>query len=87
MITLNKLKLFKQYKGDGDVFVRIATKKEKDIIDYSDWEMIDELLQDVGLINKGLVSDDYRERINNKLEVFCDSQNTIKELINLSKAI
>jgi len=80
MITVEKLKIFKKYQGDGDAFIRIGKKNEKRIMDYSDWRNIDELIQDIGLIKKKLASAEYEKSVSNKLRNYCESQSVMEEL-------
>lgn len=63
MITKDKLDIFKKYHGDGDMFIRDANKETKNMIDYNDWSIIDSLIQDIRLVDKKLVSQDFEQRV------------------------
>lgn len=56
MVTLKHIEIYKTYQGDGDGFVRCATLEEKYIMNYSEWSFIDNIIQDLKLIKKGLAS-------------------------------
>jgi hypothetical protein len=72
MITIEKYQIFEQYSGDSDGFARLASKTEKELFDSEDWVLIDSFIQDIELINKGLVSSDYKEKILDKLKSEAD---------------
>nr|WP_319401800.1 hypothetical protein [uncultured Carboxylicivirga sp.] len=63
MITEQKIKIFRKYHGDIDGFSRGGRKYEKDLFENADWLLIDNVLQDLELIKKGLCSTDYRNRL------------------------
>ena len=87
MITLRQIEIFFSYRGDGDGFVRSATSEEKAIIDYKHWHLIDSLLQDINLIEKGLISSSYLVSIERILYENCDSLETIVALKNLANKL
>jgi len=80
MITLKKIEIYMSYNGDGDRFVRFGNSQEKLIINYEDWSLIESLIQDIRLSKRDLVSEQYLENINKKLEANCDNTDTIIEL-------
>ena len=47
MITEDKIKIYKRYKGDIDSWARAGSKKEKLIMIDNDWYMIDGFIQDL----------------------------------------
>lgn len=84
MITLEHLKIFKKYHGDGDMLFRCGASKEKEWMDYESWSMIDDLVQDLIFVEKGVASDSYIKFTNDKLRECCDSEDTIRELKNIA---
>lgn len=52
MMTLEHLRVYKKYHGDGDILIRCATLKEKELMDYESWSMIDDLVQDLIFVEK-----------------------------------
>ena len=80
MITLEHLRIYKKYHGDGDILIRCATLKEKELMDYESWSIIDDLVQDFIFLEKGSVSDSYIKSTNDKLSECCDSENAIRKL-------
>ena len=80
MITRNKLKIFKKYSGDIDGWARFGNKSELELMSDDDWKLIDELLQSLESVKKGLVSKYFKSQILNRLEEACDSKETRYEL-------
>jgi len=80
MITLKHIEIYKYYNGNGDGFVRCATSKEKSIMDYKHWSLIESFIQDINLVKKGLASDKYVKAINERLKENCDNEKTIQAL-------
>jgi hypothetical protein len=58
-------------------------KKDKRIMPYKEWEMIDELIQNLELVEKGLASVDFKLQTLKKLSQACDSEKTQQELVSL----
>jgi hypothetical protein len=50
---------------------------------YKEWEMIDELIQNLELVEKGLASVDFKFQTLKKLSQACDSEKTQQELVSL----
>ena len=80
MITKDKLNIYKKYSGDIDMWTRTGRKSELKLMNGEDWGIIDELLQNLELIEKGLTSDSYGSQTLNKLNELCDSEGTKQKL-------
>ncbi len=72
MITKEKLKIFEKYKGDNDAFARIGRDSEKNGFTDNEWQLIDNIKQDIELINKGLSSNDYNSKTINQIKKSTD---------------
>jgi len=83
MITLKHLKIYKKYGGDGDAFVRSCTKKEKYLMTFDDWKLIEEFIQGLIIIRNNSASSTFSNNLYNKIEQNCDSQETINDLKDL----
>lgn len=83
MITRDKLKIYKKYSADIDGWARVGKKSELEIMNDDDWTLIDELLQNLELVEKGLASDSIKSQILDKLNGSCDSDKTKQELKSL----
>lgn len=85
MITLEKLKIYKKYSGNIESWDRFGKKEDKRFLEYEEWELIDELIQNLEMIEKELVSESFRLQTLNKLIEFCDSKKTQQVLISISQ--
>ena len=83
MITTEKLKIYKKYSGNIEGWDRCGKKKDKSFLEYEEWELIDELIQNLELVEKGLASDSFKSQTLDKLNSACDSENTKEELKSL----
>jgi hypothetical protein len=81
MITKQKIDIYNKYLGDSDGFVRCGSKNEKELFSPNDWALIETTLQDLEIIDKGLCSEEYRERTYIRLNENFDST-TITLLTN-----
>jgi hypothetical protein len=80
MITIEKINIYKYFNGNIDSWARVGTKEQKAIMNDKDWLLIDDLIQDIRLLEKALVSEIYMKTINERLNENCDSEETISEL-------
>lgn len=76
-ITLEHIRIYEKYNGDGKGFVRSATQIEVLIMRPQDWSLIDSLIQDIHLAKNGLISKEY---INKLLLDNCENEAVIMEL-------
>lgn len=77
MITQRHLELYSEYAGDGDAFVRFAKPEEHALMSRNEWMLIGDLLQDMELLGRELVSDSFAESAKHRLKELCDSDVTI----------
>jgi hypothetical protein len=80
MITKDKVKVYNSFHGDIDGWARMGSKKEKVIMSDNDWSLIDNLLQDIRLVAKGLTSKEFSDTLQRKLIENCDNPETISQL-------
>ncbi|MBN8785640.1 MAG: hypothetical protein J0I84_00965 [Terrimonas sp.] len=80
MITQEKLKIYKKYDGNIDSWARSGRKKEKTIMEDKDWGMIDGLIQDLKLADRGLAAEVYINDIYKRMNENCDSAETVEEI-------
>lgn len=85
MITREKLEIYERYKGDGDALIRVGTPQEKHALNYSDWKLIENLLQDIQLISNNQTSDTYADEVKQVLYQKCDSSDTVEKLKEIAK--
>lgn len=86
MVTKEKLEIYRHYGGDIDGWERLslANETQKTIINADDWSAIDSLLQNLILMEKGLVSDSFAKAVNEELQAKCDCEDTIRILKELA---
>jgi|GEM_PF-774839 len=63
MITLEKIGVYQRYAGDLDAWARRAAAVEKTVITDDEWRWMDALVQDLELVQAGLASRRYAERL------------------------
>jgi hypothetical protein len=74
MISMLKLKEYEEYRGYYDGFYMQKVKN-----------LIGDLIQDIQLVNKGLVSKEFLNNLHKRLEENCDSDETVNQLRNLAR--
>ena len=79
MITKEQVIIFNYYKGEGDMFTRLASLADRSILSYKDWSLIEEFLQDVALIESNLVSQSFKDSFQKRLMENLDSEDAILE--------
>lgn len=80
MITQEKIKIYNSFQGDVDGWARMGSKKEKAIMSDGDWSLIDGLVQDIQLVEKGLASKEFSNTLHRRLVENCDNPETINQL-------
>lgn len=80
MITTEKLKLYLKFRGNTDLWVHCASKKERNQMDESNWHLIDDFLQDIELTRQNLTSISYKELFEKRVLESYDNNETIDYL-------
>lgn len=80
MITSDKIKVYKKYLGNIEDWDRYGKKKDKEVLEYEEWILIDEILDNLYLIEQKLTSNDYAIKITSKLNNVCDNKSTQEKL-------
>ena len=77
LITSDRLRIYRSYHGDIDGILRNNNNQELKLfgaeIDVI-WSMIDNKVQDLEIIKKGLVSKEYESRTLTQLKEICDRE-------------
>jgi len=79
MITIDKIKLYIRFKGDIDGWARGAVRKKTTMTD-EDWYLISDLLHGIILVEKGLASYEFEQKLISKLIDNCLDQDTVDEM-------
>lgn len=72
MITVEKIKLYDRYGGDGDGLISVGRKREKELLEGNEWAMIGNFYQDIHLINNGVADQAYTTQTIKRLQEQCD---------------
>ena len=84
MITQKKLEIYSSFHGDIDGWCRMTLNIDSfSGMKREDWYLIDNLLQELSMIKKGIVSKEYEKKIWEELRSKCDSEETIHQLEKL----
>lgn len=73
MITIEKLKIYKQYEGDEDMFSRAGRTSHQQLFDKHDWAIITDCEQSIELIAKGMTSVEFRNKTIQDMRKIFDS--------------
>lgn len=83
MITKEKIKIYKKYKGDVDRYIRLGGKQEWGMMDDKDFFLLRGLLQDLTMVNNGLTAESYSNSVNQRLIENCDGMETVEQIRDL----
>ena len=84
MLTLEKVEIFKSYKGYYDGY-HIQNNDKVKIISDEEWFLLSNLMQDIYLIRNGLSAKSFDRSVNKQLSRVCDTEDTIKSIFELEK--
>lgn len=85
MLTVEKIRLYKKFRGDVDSLSRSNNNKIKQLISEDDFFVIESLIQDSHLISKNLASKTYANNFVKKIEELCDKNEIPEVLVELQK--
>jgi hypothetical protein len=83
MLTLAKLKIYRQYDGDVNLYERLNWPLSKKEIENEDWVLISELLRDIYRINNRYTEESFKKDVEEKIKTNCENLETIKSLKEL----
>jgi hypothetical protein len=66
-ITVEKLEIYKLFKGNNDSFARSANNVQKKEISSYEWDILDELYSDYHIIKRNLAAEQFEVDFKNKL--------------------
>jgi len=85
MITTSNLNEYEKYHGYYDGFYIQKIKQGTQETNDEEWFLIGNFIQDIRLVNKGLTSKEFSEKLKKKLKANCDNEDTISLLKKLAK--
>lgn len=80
MITEAGLAVYRSFDGDIDGLARVGTATQKALLSEQEWGVNDSLLQDLLLVEQGLVSAEYAAGLQQRLVRHCSSQEVTSSL-------
>lgn len=76
MLTIEKLRIYEQFDGDIDGWVRTSSGQATAGMTDADWYLIDELLLGLAVVNAGVASPAYSQQVEQLLLANTDEQAT-----------
>ncbi|MDT4290410.1 hypothetical protein RO575_12635 [Methylomonas sp. MO1] len=87
MIGLEKVAIYRKFAGDIDGWARMASASEKAILTGDDWRQIDSIVQDFGLVQAGLASTRYVEKLHARIAESVSDAYTMAALKELGEQL
>lgn len=84
MLTEEKIEIFKRYKGDYDGY-HIQNKDKNKMISGDEWFLLNNFMQDIYLIRKGVAAESFEIAVIKKLKESCDNVETYNFVFELEK--
>ena len=85
MITEAGLAVYRFFNGDVDGFARVGTAAQKALFPEREWGVVASLVQDLSLVQQGLVSAEYAAELHHRLVLQCSSRKVIGSLKALAQ--
>ena|SRR4028118_1778247 len=86
MITEAGLAVYRSFNGDSDGFARVGTAAQKGLLSGKEWGLVESFLQDLYLVQQGLVSAEYAAGVQHRLARHCSSPEVITSLEAMAQA-
>ena len=67
MITNDQLDIYERFRGDPDEWQRAANARDRELLSDHDWELISELIQELTLLRRDVVSSANAARIDERV--------------------
>jgi hypothetical protein len=83
MLTIEKLNVYKRYRGYYDGYYVQNKTSQQQVITSKEWVLIDGLVQDIYIVRKGEAAKTFADQLNIRLHENCDSEETIQQLMEL----
>ena len=80
MLTIDKIRVYEKYGGDYDHYSVYSETKPGFIVDGVEWMLIKDLAHEMFIVQSGLASAEFKERLRIRLIENCDNEHTIEYL-------
>jgi hypothetical protein len=85
MITAEKLKIYKHFRGDRDAWARRGVFGYRDQMTDRDWTAIDELLQSLKIIQDGQATSEFAAQTNARIDDLTENEDVCIVLRELAR--
>lgn len=85
MITQEKLETFEKFNGDIDGFSRGSRPSEQDSITDHEWNLIEELLQSLTIVQSGSASAEFEAQVRARMVDATQDETVRERLFHLSR--
>ena len=83
-LTRQKLAIYQKYRGNVDIWDRVASRKEREQMADTEWSELGLLFQQVQNLEKGQLSDEFAARVRNRLQEVAPDLELRKEIIAIA---
>jgi hypothetical protein len=83
MLTLEKVKEFDRFGGNGDAWER-GWARPSTVLSNEEFVLIERFLEDLLIIHRGLASSEYQARAEERLRVSCEGVEVIDALRDMA---
>ena len=87
MLTVAKLAVLIKYQWNLRQFHKQGTPEEKELVADLDWDDLSEILNDLKLYHKNLVSAEYAKKIHPELLAVCADEETAQTLLGYASIL
>jgi hypothetical protein len=87
MLTVAKLAVLMKYQWNLRQFHKQGTPEEKELVADLDWDDLSEILNDLKLYHKKLVSAEYAKKIHAELLAVCADEETTQTLLGYASIL
>jgi hypothetical protein len=84
MITAEKLRIYCEFDGDIDGWVRMSKGRGSGEMTDRDWFSIDEILQPLSIVHAGMASPEYASETQSKLNAIAEYEEVQRQLTDLA---
>lgn len=83
-LTREKLAIYKKYRGNVDIWDRVASREEREEMANTEWSELGLLFHQVENLEKGQLSDEFAARVRNRLQELAPDLDLQKEIIAIA---
>ena len=85
MITIEKINIYKEYRGYYDGYFTQNKTALKKVITDDEWFLLSNLIEDIFLVKKGVAAKSFENELNERLKTNCLNDHTVKQVRDLEQ--